>query len=148
MQRTLLVLLLVFLAGVLVLSCGCTSMGDPDEQFRDAWNQSEAALQPVVTNITRMADEQDFEGLADEVETAIATIDEHQATISRIRVSETFTLQKEQYLEGLKELRSAWVQLKDIDEKSMIDQAIDLYIAEQHLDTATAQLDEVRSMMQ
>ena len=148
MKRKLPILLLVCLAGLFLVSCGCTSMGDPDEQFRDAWNQSEAALQPLVTNLTRMAEGQDFEGLAVAVEAVIPTIEEHQATIARIRVSETYTLEKERYLEGLKELRSVGVQLRDIDEKSMIDQAIDLYIAEQHLDTARAQLDEVRSMMQ
>ncbi|OPZ45114.1 MAG: hypothetical protein BWY93_00022 [Euryarchaeota archaeon ADurb.BinA087] len=139
---------ILLLAVVLVLSCGCTSMGDPDAQFRDAWNESEAALQPLVTNLTTMAEGQDFEGLAVAVEAVIPTIEEHQATIARIRVSETYTLEKERYLEGLKELRSVGVQLRDIDEKSMIDQAIDLYIAQQHLETARAAMDEVRSMMQ
>ena len=141
-------LLLVCLVSLFVLSCGCTSFGDPDERFRNAWNQSEAELLPHITNITRLSEEQDFEGLADEAETAIATIDTHRATLASIQVSEPYTPEKEHYLEGLKELRSACVQLSNIDEKSMIDQAIDLYIAQQYLDTAVSTMNEVRSMME
>ncbi len=133
--------------GLFLLSCGCTTPGDPDQQFRDAWNQSEVALLPHVTNITRLAEEEDFLGLADEVEEMIATIDTCQSAVTRIRVSDVYSPGKETYMEGLKELRSAATQLRDIDEKSMIDQAIDLYIARERLDDATSRLDEVRAMM-
>ena len=140
-------LVVVCFVGLFLLSCGCTSSGDPDQQFRDAWNQSEAALLPHVTNISRLAEAEDFPGLADEAEAMIATIDTYQSAVSRIRVSDAYSPGKETYLEGLKELRSAATQLRDIDEKSMIDQYIDLYIAQERLDTATSRMDEVRAMM-
>jgi hypothetical protein len=101
---------------ILVLAAGCTTTGNPDEQFKAAWQNSENEVkeyghQMRVAMGPEGSTDYDLKAISEGSRAMIGTIDRNYETIAGIPVSSRYTEAKQEYLAALDDLRTACIGL-------------------------------------
>jgi hypothetical protein len=109
-------LALIIVCLIVILATGCATTGNPDEQFRVAWQNSENEVkeyghQMRVAMGPEGSTDYDLKAISEGSKAMIGTIDRNYETIAGIPVSSRYAKAKEEYLAALSDLRVACVDL-------------------------------------
>ena len=136
---------------ILVLATGCIG-GDPDEEFRKAWQNSENDLKAygermrVAMGPEGSADF-DIRAISEESKIMVGTIDRNYDTISKIPVSAQYAEAKREYLSALSDIRMACVDLSKAQDAGALGALGHITAAAPFLETSQQKRDRVKTMM-
>jgi hypothetical protein len=107
---------LIIVCLIVILATGCATTGNPDEQFRAAWQNSENDVkeyghQMRVAMGPEGSTDYDLKAISDKSRAMIGTIDRNYETIAGIPVSSRYAEAKQEYLAALSDLRTACIGL-------------------------------------
>ncbi len=101
---------------ILAMAAGCATTATHDEQFKQAWQNSENDMkayghQLKVAMGPEGSTDYDLTAVSEGSRAMIGTIDRHYDTIAQIPVSSKYAEAKREYLSALSDLRTASVEL-------------------------------------
>ncbi len=111
---------------IIVMAAGCIATGNPDEQFKAAWQNSENEVkayghQMRVAMGPEGSTDYDLKAISGGSRAMIGTIDRHYDTLAEIPVSSKYTEAKREYLSALSDIRMACVDLSQAQDTGGIE---------------------------
>ncbi len=109
-------LVFILICFIIVLTAGCATTGNPDEQFRAAWQNSENEVKTFGHQLKSAmgpegSTDYDLKAISEGSKAMLGTIDRNYETIAAITVSSRYTEAKSEYLAALDDLRTACIDL-------------------------------------
>jgi len=143
---------IMVLCFILVLAAGCAAVGNPDDQFRTAWQNSENEVKAYGGQMREAMGPEgstnyDITAMSEGSKTMIGTIDRNYDTISKIQVSCQYIEAKETYLSSLSDLRIACVDLSMAQDAPGVGALSHLSAAAPLLESSQQKRDRVKAIM-
>ncbi len=144
---------LIIVCLIVILATGCATTGNPDEQFRAAWQNSETEVkeyghQMRVAMGPEGSTDYDLKAISEKSRAMIGTIDRHYDTLAEIPVSTKYTEAKQEYLAALSDLRVACVDLSQAQEAGGLEALGHITASAPFLESSQQKRHRVTAMME